>query len=178
MSLRAMQGLAIVALMALPGMARAQSDLDHITAQVIVIGAVDVTGTADLDFGTVLTGSGPIGSSSVPTAGTWSVTLPTEQGNGVQISFSLPNVLQNAGGTATIPIAFGTQSAALHDGAIVSVFDPATGATAVPGGLPSSFTVSLGEDFLADGSGNVQISVGSVPPDTYTGVITMTVAIL
>jgi hypothetical protein len=176
--------LAIVILMALPAMARAQSDSDDIVAGVTVLAAIDVTGTTDLNFGSVLQSSGVIRSSDVPTVGTWTVqnlpNFPPGLGPVYDISFSLPTVLQNPGATAIITIQFADQSAVLNDGiAPPVVFNPAAGLqTQFLFSSPSSLTITLGEDLPGNGTGDVTINVLDVPPDTYSGVITLTVAIL
>jgi hypothetical protein len=181
MNPRRMHGLAIVILMALPAVARAQSDSDDITAQVTLVEAINVIGTTDLNFGTVLVGSTLVRSSEIPTAGTWTAQdIPSGlgQGNGVRISFSLPGTLDNAGATQSVIITYGQNSAALDDGINPPfTFDPAAGILFPIGAAPTSFTITLGEDLPQDTTGDVEINVLGAPADTYTGVITMTVAI-
>lgn len=180
MNPRRMHSLAIVILMALPAVARAQSDSDDIVAGVTVLAAIDVTGTTDLDFGSVLQSIGTVRSSDVPTVGTWTVqNIPAEPTGDLTFSFSLPTVLQNPGATAIIPISYMQNSAALYDGTNPPIlFDPAGPAPLIPIPFPPSITITLGEDVPGDTTGDVILSVGNVPADIYTGVITLTVAIL
>ena len=176
MNPKRIHGLAIVVLMALPAVARAQSDSDDITAQVTVLADLNVTGITDLNFGSVLANSGQLASSDVGTTATWNVQTALAEPGNFDISFSLPTVLPNPGATHAIPIAFGTQSAVYDDGITPPiVFDPAVGLQTLGA---SSASVTMGDDVFADTTGDVIINVGDVPGDTYTGVITMTVAIL
>lgn len=174
MNPKKMLGLAVVVLLILPSMARAQSDSDDITATVTVLAAVDVVGLANLDFGAVLQSSGEVRSSDIPTVGEWSVgSLPNP--GGYQVSFTLPAALDNGLGDL-IPITFGSESGVIRqDGGAPGVFDPAF---PVASGGHNSLQVTLGEDVLQNGAGDVIVDVGNVPTGTYTGVITMTVNIL
>ena len=142
MNPKRMHVLEIVILMALPSMARAQSDSDDIAATVTVMAAVDVVGIADLDFGAVLQSSGEVRSSDIPTVGEWSVgSLPNP--GGYQVTFTLPAALDN-GLWDLIPITFGSESGVIRqDGGAPGVFDPAF---PVASGGHNSLQITLGED--------------------------------
>lgn len=172
--------LGLCMLAALAPQVRAQSDAADATASVnLLTRTVSVVNTAGLDFGDVLAGANSfVFSSDIPTAAAWLVDVAgTTQ---VELSFSLPAALMNAGGTSSIPVTYQTQAASIHEGA-----NPAV--TFNPGGTPFAFAVDpsgtqfevrLGEDVPNNGSGDVAINISTAQPGVHTAVATLTVTIM
>jgi len=172
--------LGLCLLGAMASQARAQSDAADAAMSVnLLTRTVSVVNTAGLDFGDVLPGANSfVVSSDIPTAAAWLVDVAGA--TQVELSFSLPAAMVNAGGTSSIPVAYQTQAGSIHEGA-----NPAV--TFNPGGTPFAyevdpagtlFEVRLGDDVPNNGSGDVAINISGAQPGVHTAVATLTVTIL
>jgi len=169
---RKLHYLAVAAALLFPCSALAQSDSDDATASINVVATVAVTATGNLDFGTWPTGA-RVASSDVPARAAWSVAL--DASHDVQLSMVLPPWLTGTGGVNRVPLTYGLRSGR-YAGTTNMLFDPATGTTITA--ADANFEVILGEDFNADGTGDVLADLTSAVADSYSGVITLTVTIM
>jgi hypothetical protein len=98
----------------------------------------------------------------------------------VSVSFTLPSVLTRVGGTETVPISYGVESARLYDGNqrqnIGLSFHPSTSVLFTP--TTGILDITLGENGpnIPEAAVIVNISNASAT-GTYTGVGTVTIAI-
>ena len=143
-----------------------QTASDNITASATIQSSVTLTGTQNLDFGTVPSGSATPIAYDEANAGIFTV-----QGNeSVSLSFSLPNNLANNSSSTTMPINFGSTDAAWSDdGTNYNVFDPS-----------GSADIDLWDSSVSS-DGNVSVYIGGeVNPaanqeaGTYEGTIVLT----
>jgi hypothetical protein len=113
------------AFLVLPMAVAAQAS-GNLTASANVLQPLSVAGTEDLDFGSVFPGVSSTVLPSDVSAGRFDIA--GENNAEVDINFSLPTTLDGAA-SATIPISFGTTSAAWVAGGGPFPFDPNTGTT-------------------------------------------------
>lgn len=162
-----------------PAPAHAQSDQADATLTVDVLPqTVSVTNTAGIDFGQLYTSSGFVHSSDLGSGASW--TVDTSGAGEVEIDFTLPTHLQNAGATSTIPLVYQSQSGSIEDGVNPPVlFDPAAGPVAytIDPNQPS-LTVKLGADLANNGSGDVSINPFGATAEVHSAVATLTVTII
>jgi hypothetical protein len=160
-------GLFVAAACAAPAAAQSSATAS-IAARADVSGVAPLTaaGVNDLNFGIVAAGT-PKSITNLPIdAGRFNIS--GEPSMAVSLSFSLPTVLTQVGGSSTIPISFG-----VADGLEWTPY-PGTHSTFDPNAVHvTSF----------DGTGNASIGIaGTVSPPagtgtgSYTGTITLTVA--
>ena len=142
------------------------------SVQVTDGGDIIVVKLLDMDFGARTSGS-IVHSSDVGASAAWDVSLASAAN--YSFFFTLPSTLQGPGG-ATVPISFGA-SAASSPQVVPTAWDPNTpiGISAPAG---SALTIELGKDALNDGSGDATVNLSGATAGSYTGLITLTVAVL
>lgn len=113
------------ALLVLPMAVSAQAS-GILTASANVLQPLSAVGTDDLDFGSVFPGVSSTVLPSDVSAGRFDIA--GESNAEIDINFTLPTTL-NGSGSTTIPISFGTTSAAWVAGGGPFPFDPNTGTT-------------------------------------------------
>jgi hypothetical protein len=158
-----------------PAAALAQSPQSVPASITVVVQAPPLTLTKiqDFDYGTVYTNQGIIPSSSMNFA-RWDGT--TVLNNTITIAFAIPTQLTGPG---TVTFACGPLSAALKHGAVPpATFDPAVGHPGYTLSVDGNFIITLGEDLAPGGAGACVIDVTGATPGTYTGTVTLTVAVL
>lgn len=137
-------------------------------------GDIVVVKVLDLDFGSRTSGS-IVHSSDIGAFASWDVSLAAA-GN-YSVSFSLPSTLQGPGG-ALVPISFGSTAASSPQVMPpLNIWDPSV-PLGVSGPAGALFTVELGKDALNNGTGDATVNLSGAAAGSYTGLITLTVAVL
>jgi hypothetical protein len=145
-----------------------------VSASVTVVSqGATVVPISNLEFGDQTRGSTPR-SSQVPTAAAWQVTH--DAAGDFVITFTLPSTLHQ-GFSESVPITFGSTSAALTIGGTTVAFDPATGGYLGGGVAGQVDLIELGADYNGDGTGDVIVDLLDAVDGTYTGTVTLTYAV-
>ena len=161
----------LTAALMLPSGSAAQSS-DDASVSIAVLGdGVTVTKTIDMDFGSHAAGLA-VTSAAAGAVAQWDVLLSTV--GDYHYSFSLPSVLTGPGGS--VPITF--TSAIIASGATGMGFmvDAYTGGTVSYDGS-GPVIVQMGQDYDQNGNGVVTVNLGAAQAGSYTGTVTLTVAV-
>jgi hypothetical protein len=162
-------------LVVLPSAVHAQSP-QAVPASITVVvqpPPLTLTKVQDFDFGTVYTNQGTVSSGGMNFA-RWDGAAAIS--NTLSVSFAIPATLTGPG---TVTFTCGQFSAALREGAAPpTTFNPAVGLPNWTLSVSGSFIVTLGEDLGAGSPGLCAIDVTGATPGTYTGIVTLTVAVL
>lgn len=164
-------GVTLTAALMLPsGMAAQNSDDASVSVAVLADG-VTVTKTADMDFGSHPAGM-LISSELVGAVAQWDVLLSSVRD--YHYSFSLPNTLTGPAGS--VPITFTSAivaSAATGMGFLIDAYTG--GVVSYDGSGP--VIVQMGQNYDLAGNGVVTVNLGAAQAGTYTGTVTLTVAV-
>jgi len=144
------------------------------SASVTITPSLNCSVTRNLDYGTHFATEGNLLSSASNYA---ELMCTTDPGNAFNVSFVLPSSLTRVGGGGSVPISYGVFSARLFDGAASeSQFDPSTGITGYVSGS-GTLALSLGRDVRGDTDDAVTVHLAGAPTGSYSGFITVTLAI-
>jgi hypothetical protein len=169
-AIRAVPWILSAALVLPAGLAAQSSDDASVSISVIGDG-VTVTKTIDMDFGSHPAG-GVISSVSAGAAAQWDVQLSTI--GEYNYSFSLPASLTGPGGS--VPITFTSAIVASEATGMGYLIDPHIGAN-VPYDGGGTVIVQMGQDYDGGGNGAVTVNLGAAQAGTYSGTVTLTVAV-
>jgi hypothetical protein len=155
---------------------RAQSPQSvDLNASVTIDPFISCTANRHLEFGPHFAREGVIASSGSNYA---ALTCSTDPGNVLNISFAAPSSLTHQSNGSSVPITYGGRSGRIKasNGTGDQRFAPAGGLA----GYTSStdqFTISLGEVVGTDLAEKVTVDLTGRPRGTYSGVITVTIAV-
>lgn len=171
--------IAAVALSAAPGSAQTSPQVQDASATVVITPFLTLATSIHMDFGSVFVATGGVTTGEAATLARWGG--QTDPGNTLSISFAIPNTLARTGGGGTEDVTFTCGTTAGHYfNSTDQRFDPYVG-TQVTLGATGEFNVDLGWEQGVPGTNECAVSWPTSPGPrvgTYTGVITLTVAVL